>query len=66
MYLVNINPFHSQLITLRLNVIKTAARDVVVEGSRGVEGEGTSLIGCWTSLLGSDVCALPERTQKAR
>lgn len=47
MYLVNINPFHLQLITLRFHVIKTAVPGVVVGGSRGVEGEGASLVGCW-------------------
>lgn len=38
MYLVNINPFYSQLITLRLNVIKIAVPDIVLVGNRGVEG----------------------------
>lgn len=47
MYLVNINPFHLQLITLRFRVIKTAVPGIVVGGSRGVEGEGASLVGCW-------------------
>jgi len=39
MYVVNINPFHSQLILLRLKVIKTAVPDIVGGGSRGWKGK---------------------------
>lgn len=52
MYLVNINLFHSELVTLRLNAIKTAVPDIIGGGSEEVEVEGISLIGCWTEVAG--------------